>query len=424
MTSPTIDSPISHLLTLPNELLLNLGEHLLPYSLYSLIRTSRRLAILLLPRLRTLACYDDFSITALFWAAASSNSILASQILTKTTAIFRILPAVHTPSAAITAQSSSLLLRPTHLATGEKGGELVETIKDVLGAGAGLILHYKCITYTSLFWAVVAGHKNLATLILTSDEELSNINTLNACGRSALHEAVYRGNYTMVKLILSNTTTCVDLPDAQGRAPLYWAVVERKDPGMTALLLEHGANTTSYTDPATGRKLLHFSVLHPGTSAMVSSLLAHGADPTSRTLMGQSALHLAAKLADATTVRVLLSNAKCAENINTRDMFGWSPLHLAAKAGSEEVVKVLLEKGAEANARDDYGATPLHRAVWAGRERVVGMLVEHGADPHMADLSGKTGLDLAMIRVGIREWGARGVVNRAWSEIANGGDIL
>lgn len=390
MTSQNDTTPIS-LLTLPNELLLTLGEHLPPNSLYSLTRTSRRLAILLLPRLSTLACSGDSSITALFWAAASGNKALVKLILSKTTTIFQVIPPCSVAPEALDP--------PIHTAPGKYDDSVVDLI---ISQGAALQLHYQCATFTSLFWAVVSSHRNLTSLLLSHN---APCNPLNACGRSALHEAIYRGDYDIVQLLLK--TTPINIPDSEGRTPLYWAVAIREDAALTRLLLEKGATISSYHDVTTGRKLLHLAVRRPGSSTMVQALLDHGADPTQRTLINQSPLHVAARNTDALTVGTLLSHPKCAANINTRDMAGWSPLHLAAKAGLVDVVRLLLDRGAEINARDDYGSTPLHRAVWHGRNEVVNVLIGNGADLNLPDDSGKTGLDLAMIRLRVKE-GFRG----------------
>ncbi|KAL0636250.1 hypothetical protein Q9L58_004814 [Maublancomyces gigas] len=368
MTSPTATTP--SLLSLPNELLLTIAESLLPNSLYSLTRTSRRLAILLLPRLSTLACSDNFSITALFWAAASKNRPLAEQILSKTTTIFQVCPPdTRTPSPGLPPPLPCLNTTPV-----KRDASAVDF---VLSQGAALQLHYLCTTFTSLFWAVVSGHRRLTSHLLAHGAAPT---VLNACGRSALHEAVHRSNYAIVKLLLTAHPASVNHADSRGRPPLYWAVVVVRDPTMARILLAHGA-TFTYTNRTSGRTLLHLSARGQGDSALVQTLLDFRADPTRRTFTMQSSLHVAARHSDAATVRILLSHAGCAAGVNARDGAGWTPLHLAAQAGRADVVKVLLECGADVNARDDRGGTPLHRALYHGQGDAAAMLIGSGADP-------------------------------------------
>ena len=152
---------------------------------------------------------------------------------------------------------------------------------------------------------------------------------------------------------------------AYGTQPLHMAAALNKDPKVSAMLLDWGADINGL---ARGLSPLHLSVGRNENLAVASLLLDRGAD------------------------------------VNAGDN-SWTPLHYAASYPIEGInqersvgaIKLLVENGADVNARSDYGITPLHQAVRLLPDgKVIEILLERGADVDASDVNGNTPLHLAV----------------------------
>ena len=167
---------------------------------------------------------------------------------------------------------------------------------------------------------------------------------------------------------------------------------------IIALLLEHGANGTTWGDE--GDTLLHAAALFTADPQVFQLLLDNGADVSATGAFGRTVLHLAARVSelDPQAFRVLLDSGA---DEAARDEDGATPLHEAATHSGPEVIRLLLERGADASAQDDRMETPLHNAITdeygeyiADLEKIE-LLLAYGADPTAANHDGRTPCDLA-----------------------------
>ncbi|MGQ0767046.1 MAG: ankyrin repeat domain-containing protein [Gemmatimonadota bacterium] len=155
-------------------------------------------------------------------------------------------------------------------------------------------------------------------------------------------EAARRGDLARVRALVSAGTD-VNVPLGDGMTALHWAA-ERRDTGMTALLLRSRAGTAATT------RIGSHTPLHiagrSGSGEVVRLLLDGGADVNALTAGGASALHLAALAGSVPAVTVLLERGAV---VNVRES-AWrqTPLMFAASANQTEVVKVLLAHKADA----------------------------------------------------------------------------
>ncbi len=149
---------------------------------------------------------------------------------------------------------------------------------------------------------------------------------------SLLHIAVARGDKTAVDMHL-NAGMPVDLLDADGLAPMHWA--------LSAKL----------------RKLPLIGTWGDDT-LMLGHLLERGSP------------------------------------VNVRSADGATPLMNAVQTGSVRQVTFLLDRGADPNAADARGFTSLHRAAEMGKMELAKMLLARGASPD-AEAQGHTPISLA-----------------------------
>lgn len=326
--SPAKEHPPTHLLDLPNELLLIIAESLLDTppdtsSLNSLLQTNRRLAFLLTPRLHKLAFLDRPDGTpALHWAALSGYVSLADLLLTE------IAP-------ELLARRNSVGQNALHVA-------LEQVSPDGDFAIISSLIHHDI-----------------------------PINAQNATGETALQLAVLKGYEPLVKLLLAKGAD-ITILDAKGQTVLHVATRNWGNCGSTAvatLLLDAGINIDVRNH--LGETALHKAVLFAHTS-MVSLLLARGAITSiSDNWWGGTPLHWAADMGKSDIGKLLLA---AGAQVSARDFFkGGTPLHWAAKRLNEEMLQLLLRNGADLDLVDNEGKkafqwSELESKRWGPRE--------------------------------------------------------
>jgi len=321
------------LLSLPNELLLQVGEGMEdPRDVNSLIRTNHRLHSLLTPHLHTLALQPHkCPVLPLCWAVLKGHTPLVHLLLSK--------------------------------------GALPETPDPENGDTA---LHYALS---------VRLHENPTSPILQDLlKHTDNPNVPNPHeGSTLLHRAASAGAMEELTLLLStpkiDVNACIS---AMGDTPLTRAV-SFNHPAATKLLLRHGANPNVLT--GAGQSPLSLAVKLQNAE-VVTELLRHSANAVLQLpLDGQTVLHQAACANSEGIVRLLLRRGVYAD---VRNRQGRTPLDVAVLLGCEGAAEVLLEGGAKVDvwSEGEGGETALFRAVRYCPRRVplISLLVRHGAD--------------------------------------------
>ncbi|XP_053680164.1 E3 ubiquitin-protein ligase mind-bomb [Anopheles nili] len=187
----------------------------------------------------------------------------------------------------------------------------------------------------------------------------ADLNARNKRRQTALHIAVNKGHFNVVKTLLE--LKChPSLQDSEGDTPLHDAISKEHD-NMLSLLLDHGADITLTNN--NGFNALHHAALKGNPSAMKILLTK-----TNRLWIveekkddGYTALHLAAlnnhvEIAEL-LVRMGKANMDC-QNVNLQ-----TALHLAVERQHVQIVKLLVREGANLNIPDKDGDTPLHEAL-------------------------------------------------------------
>ena len=289
----------------------------------------------------------------------------------------------------------------------------------------------------ALIQAVQSGHMPRIGQLIRGGTE---INAINAWGRTATHYAVSRNNQKALKLLLDHGADA-NLADNDGNTPLdMWH--KHKNEEMLALLQAAGARPSftkveeqqpaiapaTNTAPSSTEFLSEDKVENQdlwqaaadNDRLSAERLLAAGADAKAENDAGKVPFEIAVEAEHAAVAAILL---RAAAGVNGEDKKRWKPLHWAIVADEWDLVKAFIEEGADLNAgrhqsvldiamqmEDELQLIKVFIAVksvdttfagnrtvlmWAvryGQTEAVKLLVEKGADLNIQSKSGETAL--------------------------------
>ena len=159
-------------------------------------------------------------------------------------------------------------------------------------------------------------------------------------GRNIQSWAASQPNILVLRYLLDNFPSSVDIPDNDGWAPVAWTF---DAPGYTEnfrLFLHNRHVNANRKDCVFGRSLLSW-VASSGYLEMAAELINFpDVDLESRDLNGRTPLSEAAASGSVKIVQMLLATGKV--DVNSRDNHAQTPLMWAAKEGHAHVVKLLL----------------------------------------------------------------------------------
>jgi ankyrin repeat protein len=209
------------------------------------------------------------------------------------------------------------------------------------------------------------------------------VNEKDSDGRIALHFAAWRGNETVVRLLVDRGAD-VKAEDNNAETVLHRAASKGNE-AVVRLLVDRGADVKAKDNY--GKTVLH-SAASGGNEAVMRLLVDRGADVKAKDEYRKTVLHQAASEGNEIIVRLLVDRGA---DVKANDNCGKTVLHSAASKGNEAVVRLLVERGADVKAKTNDGKTVLHSAAssWIGNEAVVRLLVDKGADVK-ADNNGRT----------------------------------
>jgi ankyrin repeat protein len=223
----------------------------------------------------------------------------------------------------------------------------------------------------------------------------AEVNARGWGGWTPLMLAASSGDAETLKLLLDYKAD-VDMLEAAGKSVLHFS---HTYPGITRLLLEHGAATEVRANCNDATPLIECAQF--GDTDALGHLIEFGADVNAKEDDNATALMYAAERGDMKAVELLLnagaevnvvgrSVEMCITNVEARPALMW-----AVSSRHLEVARTLLEAGADVNAVTDYGYTALILATWTEEARLVELLLEFGADVSMRDLEARTAADYA-----------------------------
>ncbi|XP_036765144.2 protein phosphatase 1 regulatory subunit 12C isoform X2 [Manis pentadactyla] len=207
------------------------------------------------------------------------------------------------------------------------------------------------------------------------------LDSTNADGISALHQACIDENLEVVRFLLEQGAT-VNQADNEGWTPLHVAA-SCGYLDIARYLLSHGANIAAVNSD--GDLPLDLAESDTMEGLLKAEIARRGVDVE------------AAKRAEE---ELLLHDTRCWLNGGAmpearHPRTGASALHVAAAKGYIEVMRLLLQAGYDPELRDGDGWTPLHAAAHWGVEDACRLLAEHGGGMDSLTHAGQRPCDLA-----------------------------
>lgn len=245
--------------------------------------------------------------------------------------------------------------------------------RDLMSVDAEDVADY--LQFTAIHCAIVFPGPGDIFVPHMLNDNMRDIATLDALGRTPLHWACATGSPDFVRALL-NVNALPNSRDRAGMTPLHHACggLAEVEPSIRLAicqaLLVHGADVNAvdnYND----------TPLHQAREAETSQLLLdHGARVDALDLFHRTPLFNAR---DAAQVDVLITNGARLADI---DYGGNTAMHACISGGGVEVVQALIRRGADIYATDRWGATPFHEAIDANAEQILLVLREAQArDP-------------------------------------------
>jgi ankyrin repeat protein len=201
-------------------------------------------------------------------------------------------------------------------------------------------------------------------------------------GATILHWAASSGNIEIVKTLIENGKTAVDIRDRDGQTPLFAAA----DAGNAAIVeyLARQKADLGAKDNA-GMTVLHHAA-KAGQGIVIKLLGGKDYKDRIEPLLGVQdssgniplALAVRENRRDAAAQLISLGSP-----VDAKMADGGTVLHWACVNGYEDVVKLLISRGAPLDRKDAKGRVPMHLAASAGHTRIVDLLINAGADPNV-----------------------------------------
>ncbi|CAH7686718.1 ankyrin repeat-containing domain protein [Phakopsora pachyrhizi] len=200
-------------------------------------------------------------------------------------------------------------------------------------------------------------------------EKPSKVNSLDADGRSPLHNACSSGSLSVVRVLLEHQEPKCDLelPDSMG----WTALIIAASAGITEVvseLIHAGANVNATNEKGHSNLCPRHYAASKGRTEIGAMLIRYGADINAKDRANQQPLHRAASSGATPFIKLLLQPRLKSDGepdtetpklkLNQLDRAGHTPLHLALESGHAEAACILIEAGADRGRLDFDGKRP------------------------------------------------------------------
>ncbi|KAG0138609.1 ankyrin repeat-containing domain protein [Tuber indicum] len=341
------------LLSLPNEMILEISLWQSVPDQNSLLSTNKRLAHLLQPNL----------INAVFRTRSTRygrRALFAFSCRQDTAAVLYLL---ERGILSFTGPSTSLINAAIDT-------QDVNTIRILLDSGfqAGV---FRPGLGAPLFLAVKTAKIEVVRLLLSKALYGVDINSGGRHAETPLIAAIYSGSVDIIHLLLGDPSINVNAEGPYGFTALDCAI-QRGKVSLIAPLLEDPRVDVSGVNG--GRTTPLMIAIREGKMEVVQLLLQNPrVDPRVATQGGVTALHDAIYHFDLNTIEILLQDQSI--DINAQAECGCTPLHIASIRNEVAVWALLKDIRTSVNIQNNRGRTALHMAVEAGRKVSIYLLL-------------------------------------------------
>jgi ankyrin repeat protein len=229
---------------------------------------------------------------------------------------------------------------------------------------------------------LAAVHKDAATLALIVEEFKADVNSVNAHGKTPLHEAVKANLVACTKYLMEHGAHDVCFTHTLS-TPFHTAAscgsVECLD-----VLLEHAAEKKEKVNEVDRNKstALHKCACDGGLR-VAAWLVDHGADVNAKDVHDTPPLLVAAKMGRADICELLIAKGA---KVTDADQEGNTALHYCATRCLPKIMKLLVDAGASVKDQNAEYCTPLHLCAIHARpeneewEELLMLLIRHGGE--------------------------------------------
>uniref|UniRef100_A0A4X2LR40 Transient receptor potential cation channel subfamily A member 1 n=1 Tax=Vombatus ursinus TaxID=29139 RepID=A0A4X2LR40_VOMUR len=285
---------------------------------------------------------------------------------------------------------------PLHWATEKKQ---VENVKFLLSKGANPNICNNNLV-APLHLAIQCFYNEIVKVLIENSS--TDVNLIGENGNTPLLLACSKDNSEALKLLVDNGAK-ICKPNKFGCYPVHTAAFSGSKKCMEILLKfgeEQGYSRQSQINFLNNKKAspLHFAV-QSGDLEMIKICLKNGAHITLEENGKCTALHFAATQGATEIVKLMISSYSGSDDIiNTVDGNNETLLHRVSLFDHYELAEYLLSMGANINSIDCEGRSPLLLATVSASWNVVNLLLSKGADTGIKDYFGRNFLHLTVLQ--------------------------
>ncbi|MCX6639445.1 MAG: ankyrin repeat domain-containing protein [bacterium] len=236
--------------------------------------------------------------------------------------------------------------------------------------------------------AVQGGDLKVVKTLLKQDKTLLNVK--DQAGNTPLHLAAQNGHFKLVKYLVAQGAD-LEAGDNEHTTPLQVAAYTGKL-DVVKYLVSQGAKVLPADDH--GMTALHWAAFH-GHIEVADYLIRNGADMNARTKVGGTLLLGASLYGHPEMVKYLIAQKVDLEAVNNQ---GQTALMLAISRGQKEVTEILVENGAKINFQDNNQDSPLTIAIWRNNRDLIDFLISKGAEVNPTAADAEAPLTIASMR--------------------------
>ena len=374
--------------TVPQELIVMVGEQLSIKDLNNFLCTCRGLLNLFTPRLHELGLHNVGRLSALQWAAQHGHEPLVKLAISKGAKVNEITKCerkfsvlhlaarsanpnpkiIHTlvkHGAEINAKCFELLT-PLYQATWHGHGQIVE---ELLKLGAGTKQGGSNGLSSLALIAARRGHADCMRAFVAAGIDFHHTGTLR---QTILHMAIANcSGIEMVQYLLEQKEArmTVNAKNRYGSTPLHllmgnYDLTSAEKSKLLTPLLQFGADI--HMKDIYGDTPAHYAT-NRGDINSIAELIQAGFKISTKGARGDTVLHRAIRV-NKRALKLLLDLEEGRSIINIRNKKGATPLHLAVKQCNRDKVELLLKYGANSDLKDGSGRTPPELALLRGIE--------------------------------------------------------